>query len=158
METAPDTLHISDAQLATIDAAIEALEANLYALISLTDREREGMTEMVDSTETFCRQTLMRLLLNPHLNAHALDMAQANEDLRTLDRLRPRLQRLHALGERANDTRLMLGNYVIMASLVGYSLLKSVGKEKGLEELRDTLSYTSGRRRKPRDAAPGPAP
>ena len=157
MDKAPDTLHITDAQLAAIDAALEALEANLHALILLDEREREGMTELAPSTEAFCRQTLMRLLLNPQVTPEHLlgDLAQANEDLRTLDRLRPRLLRLHRLGERANDTRLMLGNYVVMASIVGYGVLRHAGKEHGLEELRDSLA--SGRRRRRNDTAPGPS-
>ncbi|QSX78627.1 hypothetical protein [Agrilutibacter solisilvae] len=75
--------------------------------------------------------------------------------MRTLDILRPRLQRLHRLGERAQDTRLMLGNYVIMASLVGYSVLEGAGKQDGLEELRDSIGYRRRSRRRRDDAARG---
>lgn len=154
MDKAPDTVELTDAQLAAIDAALEALESNLYMLISLDPRERDGMNEMAGPTEAFCRQTLMRLMLNPQLGGHvAPDLAQANEDLRALDLLRPRLERIHRLGERANDTQLMLGNYVVMASLVGYSVLESAGRQQGLEDLRDRLGPR--RRRRPRDAAPG---
>ena len=156
MDKAPDTLRITAAELAAIDTALEALETNLFMLISLDPREREGMNEMGEDTEKFCRQTLMRLLLNPHLGQGvASDLAQANEDMRTLDILRPRLQRLHRLGERAQDTRLMLGNYVIMASLVGYSVLEGAGKQDGLEELRDSIGYRRRSRRRRDDAARG---
>ena len=139
MDTAPDTLQLTQAQLAVIDAALEALESTLAALVSLTPSEREDMTEMGENTEQFCRATLMRLMANPQLDVDLLDMAQANEDLRTLDRLRPRLQRLQRLGERAGDTRLMLGNYVILASLLGYGMLQSADRHHGLERLRDRL-------------------
>ena len=158
MDKAPDTLHLTHAQLAVIDAAIEALESNLSMLISLDPDERAGMNELTGSTEVFCRKTLVQLLLNPQLGEEvAPELAQANEDLRTLDLLRPRLQRLCRLGERAQDTSLVLGNYVIMASLIGYSVLESADRHHGLEAMRERLGGRRRRRRKQDDALPGPS-
>ena len=156
MDKAPDTLHLTHAQLAVIDAAIEALESNLSMLISLDPAEREGMTELGGNTETFCRKTLVQLLLNPQLGEEvAPELAQANEDLRTLDVLRTRLQRLHRLGTRAQDTTLVLGNYVVMASLIGYGVLESADRHHGLELLRDRLRSPRRRRFKHNDTLPG---
>jgi hypothetical protein len=127
-------------------------------LISLDADEREGMNELTGSTETFCRKTLVQLLLNPQLGeAVAPELAQANEDLRTLDVLRPRLQRLHRLGMRAQDTTLVLGNYVIMASLIGYGVLEQADRHHGLEAMRDDLGGRRRRRRRSDDALPGSA-
>jgi len=156
MDKAPDTLHLTHAQLAAIDAAIEALESNLSMLVSLDPDERAGMNELTGSTETFCRKTLMQLLLNPQLGEEvAPELAQANEDLRSLDLLRPRLQRLRRLGERAQDTSLVLGNYVIMASLIGYSVLESADRHHGLEAMREGMGGRRHRRRRQDDALPG---
>jgi hypothetical protein len=159
MDKAPETIQLTRAQLAIIDAALEALESNLSMLVSLEPSERECMNELGGTTESFCRQTLVRLLLNPQLGEEvAPELAQANEDLRALDLLRPRLQRLHRLGMRAQDTTLVLGNYVVMASLIGYGVLESAGRHAGLEGLRDRMG--SGRRRRgrrPDDAGSGGA-
>jgi hypothetical protein len=158
MDKAPETLHLTHAQLAVIDAAIEALESNLSMLIALDPTERECMTELTGSNEAFCRKTLVQLLLNPQLGKEvASELAQANEDLRTLDLLRPRLQRLQRLGDRAQDTTLVLGNYVIMASLIGYGVLESADRHHGLEMLRDRLRSPRRRRFKHNDTRTDPS-
>ena len=84
----------------------------------------------------------------------SVKLADALEDLVALDRLRPRLQRLQKLVERAEDSETALGSDVMALSLEGYSLLKHVGKNQGLEALRKELS---GRFNKTRAAAAEPA-
>jgi hypothetical protein len=53
--------------------------------------------------------------------------------------LRPRLQRLLRLTERASDTEIALGSDVMNAALQGYALLRVAGKNQGLEGLRKEL-------------------
>ena len=53
--------------------------------------------------------------------------------------MRPRLQRLQRLTERASDSELALGSDVMNVALQGYALLKVVGKNQGLEALRKEL-------------------
>ena len=151
------SLTLTDAQLAAVDAALEALEANFGNLLSLEASERRGLTKMGDKSEAFCRQTLMALVQNPQVVPGSLDLAEANQDLRTLDQLRPRLARLQRLGERASDTEMALGSDVMTASLMGYGLLKIAGKHQGLESLRKALSYRfkGGARSEPSGAQPG---
>jgi len=134
------SLTLTDGQLAAVDAALEALEANLARLLSLEAAERRGLTKMGAKSEAFCRQTLMALMQNPQVVPASLDLAEANEDLRMLDQLRPRLARLQRLSARAADTEMALGSDVMTASLVGYGLLKIAGQHQGLDSLRRELS------------------
>jgi hypothetical protein len=68
-----------------------------------------------------------------------LSIAEALSDLDTLDRLRPRLQRILRLAERASDTDIALRSDVMRCALDGYALLKVAGRNQGLEALRRNL-------------------
>lgn len=148
------SLTLSDAQLQTVDDALLALEGALAGLIALDGDERRGLARMGAKSEQFCRQTLSVLSQNPQIVPPSVKLADAQEDLVALDRLRPRLQRLQKLVERAEDSETALGSDVMALSLEGYALLKHVGKNQGLEALRKELS---GRFSKTRAPAAEPA-
>lgn len=76
---------------------------------------------------------------NPQVVPPSLGLRDALADLEALDRLRPRLQRLLRLTERASDTDTALGSDVMQLALQGYALLKVAGKNQGLEGLRKDL-------------------
>ena len=76
---------------------------------------------------------------NPQIVPPSLGLAEARADLDAIDRLRPRLQRLQRLTERAQDSETMLGSDVMACALQGYALLKVAGKNQGLEGLRKEL-------------------
>lgn len=86
------SLTLSDAQLQTVDDALLALEGALAGLIALDGDERRGLARMGAKSEQFCRQTLNVLSQNPQIVPPSVKLADAQEDLVALDRLRPRLQ------------------------------------------------------------------
>jgi hypothetical protein len=131
------SLTLTDPQLTAVDDALAALETALAGLISLTPDQRRGLTKMGPKSEAFCRQTLTVLGQNPQVLPPSFDLREAQADLATLDRLRPRLQRL---AERAEDTDTILGSDVMTSALEGYALLKVAGRNQGLEGLRRELS------------------
>ncbi|HVI59848.1 MAG TPA: hypothetical protein VM619_13390 [Luteimonas sp.] len=106
---------------------------------------------MGGKSEQFCRETLDVLGLNPQIVPASIGLADAQADLVTLDRLRPRLKRLLKLVERAQDTETALGSDVMSLALEGYALLKVAGKNQGLEALRKSLSgrFTKSRSQEP---------
>ena len=148
------TLTLTDEQLAAADQALATLEATFAGLIALDGDERKGLNRMGGKSEQFCRQTLNVLGQNPQIVPASIGLAAAQEDLTTLDRLRPRLQRLLKLAERAQDSETALGSDVMSLALEGYALLKVAGRNQGLEALRKELS---GRFNKTRAPEPPPA-
>jgi hypothetical protein len=134
------TLTLTDAQLQAADAALTSLEAAFTGLIALQGNERLGLNRMGTKSEQFCRQTLNILGQNPQVVPATIKVADAQADLIALDRLRPRLQRLQKLVERAEDSQDALGSDLMSFSLDGYALLKVAGKNQGLEALRKDLA------------------
>ncbi len=149
------SLELSDEAVAAVNAALEQVEAQLSGLIALDNDKRRQITKMGDKSEAFVRQTLLVLEQNPDIVPPALGLAEAQADLRALDRLRPMLARLQRLAERAADSEMALGSDLMAVALEGYSLLKVSGRNKGLEGTSEALGARFARG--PRKVAPPPA-
>lgn len=145
------SLQFAPADLDSIDGALAVLEAKLDALITLTAEERRKAIKMGDKSEVFCRQTELVLRQNPGIVPSSFDLAGLQQDFAALDALRPRLQRLRALTDQADDTEVALGSDIISAALDGYALAKVSGKGTALDTLKDAMQTRLSR--KPR--APG---
>ncbi|MCI4566698.1 hypothetical protein [Lysobacter sp. CFH 32150] len=134
------SLELSDGQITIALEALTELEGALAGLISLEAEDRRRLTKMGQKSEVFCRQALSVLAQNPQIVPPSLPLAEAQSDLRALDRLRPVLDRLQRLAERGADTEIALGSDVMDVALEGYGLLKVSGKNQGLDGLRKELS------------------
>lgn len=134
------SLRFATEQLAAIDAALASLEQELSALIAIPAQERRQLTKMGDKSEAFCRQAVEVLAANPKVLPQNFDLAELQQDLATLDQLRPRLVRMTRLMERATDTETALGSDIMSSALEGYAMLKVAGKTEGVEGLRKTLA------------------
>lgn len=146
---------MSDAQLQAVDQALTDLETQLTGLVAMTTAQRRKLARMGDKSEAFCRQTLTVLAQNPRVVPATVNVADALADLQTLDQLRPRLQRIKQLAERASDTETALGSDVMRCALDGYAILKVAGRNQGLEGLRRGLSNRFAKA--PRSVEPQPA-
>ena len=122
----------SEAELAEIDGALAVLERHFAPLPELTPDERRQLTKMGDKSEAFCRQTLVVLAQHPEVLPANFDLTEAQNDLKQLDQLRPRLHRLERLQGKGWDADTALGSDVMSACLDGYALLKVTGKSAGL--------------------------
>jgi hypothetical protein len=143
------SLNLTDTELTTIDEALAHLEQKLAPLlVGLSPEERRGLVKMGDKSESFCRETLMVLAQNTHLLPPSFDLAEAENDLAQLDKLRPRAARLRRLLEKADDGETALGSDVMSAALEGYALLKVSGKGAGLDALRQGMSARFTRKAK----------
>ena len=149
------TFNLTDTQVLALGQALTEIETQLEGLIALNTAQRKSLARMGDKSEAFCRQALSVLEQNPQIVPPSLKLAEAQADLVALDRLRPVLQRLQRLTERATDTDIALGSDVMGCALQGYALLKAVGKNQGLEGLRKELSTRFAK--SPRPAEPVPA-
>ena len=83
----------------------------------------------------------------------SLSVAEALSDLQALDLLRPRLDKLRQLTERADDTELALGSDVMGVALEGYALLKVAGKGEALKGARRELSARFAKQGKAKEPA-----
>lgn len=151
-----DLINLTFAQeeLAQIDQALETLETRLAGLTSLKAETRRNLTKMGGKSETFCRQTIHILGQNPEIVPPNLRWQSAEQDLATLDQLRPRTARLQRLVERAVDSQIALGSDVMRVALDGYAVIKVSGKAQGLKALRQALStrFIRGPRRSTNEA------
>jgi len=163
MSDEPVSLTLPRTQLVAIDNALDLVETQLERLLTLGEEYDEDdeaperptqrpftparETRLGGEQERFCRETLMRLLLNPQLDAS--DIPHANEALRALDQLRPRLVRLQRLGERASHAHSMLSEHVMLCGLLGYGVLQNADQHHGLETLREAM-WSPRRRRSSR--------
>ena len=142
-------IEFSPADLDAIDGALAVLEAKLDRLIVLTPEQRHKALKMGDKSEVFCRQTEMVLRQNPGMVPGDFSLDDYRLDLAALDALRPRLQRLRALTDRADDTELALGSDIMSAALDGYRFAKIAGKGTALDSLKEAMQVRLSR--KPRD-------
>ena len=148
------SLEFSAAQLEAVDAALALLEENLAELVTLTAEQRRKALKMGDGSEVFCRQTELVLRQNAGMVPPDFELSEFQQDIATLDALRPRLQRLRTLTDRADDTELALGSDILSASLDGYALTKVIGKGTGLDTLKAAMKTRLARKaRKPADPA-----
>jgi hypothetical protein len=134
------SLALTADQLTAIEGALATLEENLTGLIALQPAQRRALAKMGDKSEVFCRQTLKLLQQNPQVVPPSLDVTEAAADLVAFDQLGSFLMRLTRLGERADDTSTALGSDLMNFALEGYALLRVIGKNQGLEDLRRDLS------------------
>jgi len=142
------SLNLTDADLTTIDEGLAVLEQKLAPLTGLSPDVRRGLVKMGDKSEAFCRETLMVLAQNTHLLPPSFDLAEAQNDLAHLDKLRPRAARLRRLLEKADNGETALGSDVMSAALQGYAMLKVTGKGAGLNALRQGMSARFTRKAK----------
>lgn len=139
---------VSPADFEAIVGAIDQLEKKLTGLVELSVDQRRSLAKMGDKSEAFCRQTLIVLAQNRQLIPPELDLAQAEEDMRTLDQLRPLFARLRQLVAKADNTEMALGSDILSAALEGYALARVFGKGVGLDALREAMSTRLSRKHK----------
>ena len=134
------------ADIEAVDTMLTALEDKLGALITLSADERRKAIKMGDKSEAFCRQTELVLRQNPGIVPGNFDLAGFQQDIDALDALRPRLQRLRTLTDRADDTELALGSDIMSAAYDGYALAKVGGKGTALDTLRASMQTRLSRK------------
>ena len=152
-------LNISDTDWTAIDAALATLETKLGAkLLDLTTEQRISLNKMGDKSEAFCRESLIVGRQNvPELTPRAVAGLTASEaDLANFDKVRPRLVRLTALKEKADDTEMALGSDVMEYSLFQYGFLSAIGAGAGLDELHAQLGARFARTPSPEPPPPTP--
>ena len=97
------------------------LEGNVAQFLTLSPDDWRNLSKMGDKSEAFCRQTLRVLAQNSQVIPPSLDLAEAQNDLANLDKLRPRIPCLCDLLGWSDDSDMALGSDVLHACLNGYA-------------------------------------
>jgi hypothetical protein len=148
------SLHLSAQDLADLDAALATLRRVFTPFVALQPDDRVEMTKMWPKSRDFCEQTLTLLENNPQIVPPSLGLAEALADRTALEQLRPRLQQLRQLVEKADDTEMALGSDMMAIALEGYRLLDVAGKGEALKSARRELSTRFARKRRVAEAEP----
>jgi hypothetical protein len=148
------SLNLSAQDLADVDAAIVTLRRVFTPFVALQPDDRVEMKKMGPKSRHFCDNTLTLLENNPQICPPNLGLAEALADRTALEQLRPRLQQLHQLVERADDTEMALGSDMMAIALEGYRLLEVSGKGEALKSARRDLSTRFARKRRAEEAEP----
>jgi hypothetical protein len=144
------TLDLTAEEWTAADEAITTLETIFAAkLRDLSIEERSEINKMGPKSEAFCRQSLVIGRQNvASLPAQTVtDLGVVEGDLSGLDKLRPRLARLTAITEKANDSEMALGSDIKVFCLSLYDVLKAIGQGAGLDTLRAEMKATYGTRK-----------
>lgn len=148
------TLVFTDQDLADIDAALATLRRVSAPFVALEPQERRELNKLGPKSEAFVDETLTVLQNNPQIIPPNLGLDEALADKAALDQLRPRLQQLRQLVERADDTEMALGSDVLNVALEGYRLLAVSGKGESLKSARRALSRRFSRSRREPEPEP----
>ncbi|MCY7355139.1 MAG: hypothetical protein LH470_08720 [Lysobacter sp.] len=148
------SLNLPAQDLADIDTAIATLRRVFAPFIALQPDDRVEMKKMGPKSREFCEQALSLLESNPQMVPPNLGLAEALADRTALEQLRPRLQQLHQLVERGDDTEMALGSDMMAIALEGYRLLEVSGKGEALKSARRDLSARFARKRRTVEAEP----
>ena len=140
------SLNLSAQDLTDFDAALATLRRLFTPFLALQPEDRVEIKKMGPKSREFCEQTLTLLANNPQIVPPNLGLAEALADRVALEQLRPRLQQLHQLVERADDTEMALGSDLMAISLEGYRLLEVSGKGEALKGARRALSARFARK------------
>lgn len=132
-------LDLSADDWAEIDAALAVIDAKLAKRITVTTDALRRKPKMGDASEGWCREAVSAMRQNATILPPSVDVAAIEQDLAAHDALRPRLQRLEHLAQKASNADIALGSDIMSAALEGYAFLKIAGKGDALESLKRSL-------------------
>ncbi|GAB3380105.1 hypothetical protein [Lysobacter fragariae] len=148
------SLTLSTQDLADLDGALATVRRVFTPFVALQPDDRIEMKKMGPKSREFCEQALTLLENNPQIVPPSLGLAEALADRTALEQLRPRLQQLRQLVEKADDTEMALGSDMMSIALEGYRLLEVSGKGEALKSARRELSARFARKRRATEAEP----
>lgn len=148
------SLQLTEQDLADFDGALSTLRRVFTPFVALRPEQRLELRKMGPKSRDFCEQTLSLLEQNPQIVPPNLGLADAIADREALEQLRPRLQLLRQLVERADDTEMALGSDMMQTALEGYRLLAVSGRGEALKSARRELSARFARSRRPEEPVP----
>jgi hypothetical protein len=124
---------------------ITQFKHSVPGLITLAPGQRKKVPMMGPKSVYFGRGVIQALQQNADIVPRTLDVAGAAAKLESMEHLLPLLtawqQMLQHLLQHLQDTYDALGSDVMVVANKGFQLMKSLGKEHGMEEITKGLGY-----------------
>jgi hypothetical protein len=148
MNTQTITATLANEEVETIVAGIKAIREQLPFLVGLTPQERRQTAKLGRKAQTFTVRALDMAVQHYDVMPRHLDVEEARRDLALYEALNPILQALNHLRELLEDTQMLAGSEAYAAARLAYNSAKLSGKNMGLDEVVEDLSYQFRRSRK----------
>ena len=134
---------------------IEAIEAKLPFLITLTEKEKAGLVHLGQDATAFLGGTLDVVRQNPGMMPADFDVNEYTRDVNLVPQLSPIVQRCSSLFEKLTDTYREVLNEAYAGGLAVYAMAKFKGKNLG--GMDSTLDNLGKRFAKKTGKTPPPA-
>lgn len=137
-----------------IDAIIRELQTiqeQLPFLVGLSPQERRQLAKMGRKAQTFTVRALDMASQHMDMMPRYLDVDEARRDLALYEALNPILQAVNHLKELLEDTQMLAGSEAYAAARLAYNAAKMLGKNRGMDDVIEDLSYQF---RRPRRSTP----
>jgi len=106
---------ITDQNVTDILAKIGELETLLNFTLALTDEERRTMQKLGPGTAAYAGKTLGYMVTQPQYISPLFPQVEVTKDSTGVTQMDKFLTRLQLLTDKANDTRMLMGNEVLRA-------------------------------------------
>ena len=147
---------VSDADQASVLAAITTIKTKLPFLITLTPDERKSLTKMGNGSTAYVDKAYQFASQNSDKRGADFGMDDYTEDYSLFQQLQPIATALSEINESFSDTELALRSDLMVRSNFAYGLMKVLSKSSGsFDELRADMGQRFSRGpRKPKTPQP----
>jgi hypothetical protein len=146
MDTNKISGNLSSEDKAAILAAIEAIQAKMPFLKSLTPEERRNILKMGDKSRAFVQKCLEVSKQNPGMLPVSFDLNEYARDVQLTGDLEAIALRLEKLAELVRDGQMLSGSDSYASSLTSYQSARMAGKSGQMDANLDDLAKRFARR------------
>ncbi|MGD9488602.1 MAG: hypothetical protein AB7W47_11310 [Calditrichaceae bacterium] len=119
------SIEISDADVQTINGALQTLKETLKPYISsLTPDDRRELPKMSDRTVPFVSKTLEYAESNEQFAPAYMNVAELNKDVKAVETLTQFFRQVEDVYKQLDDTIMLAGSEAYVASLAFYNSIK----------------------------------
>jgi hypothetical protein len=132
---------ISDPDLATVNGAINTIEATLSFLIGLTVEERIQLPKINVANKSFTQDAINAVVNNGTMLPAYLDQTAMQNDMNLYNQLDKIAGRMRQVLEKLDDTQMLAGSEAYVAALTAYKLFAAAATAgiPGSDAVYDTL-------------------
>lgn len=132
---------ISDPDLATVNGAINTIEATLSFLIGLTVEERIQLPKINVANKSFTQDAINAVVNNGTMLPAYLDQTAIQNDMNLYNQLDKIAGRMRQVLEKLDDTQMLAGSEAYVAALTAYKLFAAAATAgiPGSDAVYDTL-------------------
>jgi hypothetical protein len=149
------SLKLTDAELATLNGALDTIETTLAGrIVALDADQRQSLVKMGDKTRPFCEDSIAALQSNSAALPPGFALGELADDMADFEKLNPLFDRLTTVRESIDDTLKAISSDVMINCIAGVGVLKALNKLN--PSLDESLKNLAAIRRKKAPKKPKP--